>query len=214
MVGAGRERSRAPTSARGGRGSSIPPHSLRRALDLSLQSPVTVASSSAGRGRGGKKKEKAARGGRGVERGRKAATPSSPPPPAESPDHRAASSKIEPSEVDPSRTPLHEPPADEPMADTPTADEPRAAEPRAVESSPHETPELRRGHAESEPSPWEDWIESSAHGCVQGGDYSPDSYSEGELVEGRKVYQHGRTKLPPTPATADQRWLIAPNGEK
>ena len=203
MVGAGRERSGAPTSARGGRGSSIPPHSLRRALDLSLQSPATVASSSAGRGRGGKKKEKAARGGRGGGRGRKAATPSSPPPPAESPDHRAAPSEIEPSEVDPS------------MADAPTADEPRADdEPRASESSPHETPELRRGHAESEPSPWEDWTESSAHGCVQGGDYSPDSYSEGEWVEGRKVYQHGRTKLPPTPATADQRWLIAPNGEK
>ena len=177
MVGAGRERSGAPTSARGGRGSSIPPHSLRRALDLSLQSPATVASSSAGRGRVGKKKEKAARGGRGVGRGRKAATPSSPPPPAESPDHRAAPSEIEPSEVDPS------------MADTPTADEPRADdEPRAAESSPHETPELRRGHAESEPSPWEDWTESSAHGCVQGGDYSPDSYSEGEWVEGRKVY--------------------------
>ena len=52
MVGAGRERSGAPTLARGGRGSSIPPHSLRRALDLSLQSPATVASSSAGRGRG------------------------------------------------------------------------------------------------------------------------------------------------------------------
>ena len=207
MVGAGRERSGAPTSARGGRGSSIPPHSLRRALDLSLQSPATVASSSAGRGRGGKK-EKAARGGRGVGRGRKAATPSSPPPPAESPDHRAAPSEIEPSEVDPSM-------ADAPTADEPRADdEPRAAEPRAAESSPHETPELRRGHAESEPSPWEDWTESSAHGCVQGGDYSPDSYSEGEWVEGRKVYQRGHTKLPPTPATPDQRWLIAPNGEK
>ena len=202
MVGAGRERSRAPTSARGGRGSSIPPHSLRRALDLSLQSPATVASSSAGRGRGGKK-EKAARGGCGIGRGRKAATPSSPPPPAESPDHRAAPSEIEPSEVDPS------------MADAPTADDkPRAAEPRAAESSPHETPELRQGHAESEPSPWEDWTESSAHGCVQGGDYSPDSYSGGEWVEGCKVYQRGRTKLPPTPATPDQRWLIMPKGLK
>ena len=140
--------------------------------------------------------------------------------PAESPDHRAAPSEIEPSEVDPSRTPLHEPPADEPMSDAPRADEPRAddepraAGPRAAESSPHETPELRWGHVESEPSPWEDWTESSAHGCVQGGDYSPDSYSEGEWVEGRKVYQRGRTKLPPTPATPDQRWLIAPNGEK
>ena len=198
MVGAGRERSGVPTSARGGRGSSIPPHSLRRALDLSLQSPATVASSTAGRGRGGKK-EKAARGGRGNRRGRKAATPSSPPPPAESPAHRAAPSEIEPSEVDPSM-------ADAPTADEPRADdEPRAAEPQAAESSPHETPELSQGHAESE---------SSAHGCVQGGDYSPDSYSEGEWVEGRKVYQRGHTKLPPTPATPDQRWLIAPNGEK
>ena len=205
MVGAGRERSEAPTSARGGKGSSIPPHSLRRALDLSLHSPATVASSSAGRGRGGKKKEKAARGGRGGGRGRKAATPSSPPPPAESPDHRTAPSEIEPFEVDPSRTPLHEPRAAEPRA---------VDEPRATESSPHETTELRRGHAESDPSPWEDWTESSAHGRVQGADYSSDSYSEGEWVEGRKVYQRGGTKLPPTPATPDQRWLIAPNGEK
>jgi hypothetical protein len=55
MVGAGRERSEAPTSARGGRGSSIPPHSLRRALDLSMQTPPAVASSSAGRGRGGRR---------------------------------------------------------------------------------------------------------------------------------------------------------------
>ena len=113
------------------------------------------------------------------------------------------------------------------MADAPTTDEPRAAEPQAAESSPHDTPELRWGHAESEPraaesSPHETpelsqghaESESSAHGCVQGGDNSPDSYSEGEWVEGRKVYQHGRTKLPPTPATPDQRWLIAPNGEK
>ena len=195
MVGAGRERSEPPSSARGGRGAVIPPQHLRRALVDSMHTPAG-ASSSARRGLG-KTKRGTSRGGRGGGRGRKAATPSSPPPPAESPDHRAAPSEIEPSEVDPS------------MADAPTADEPRAAE-----SSPHETPELRRGHAESEPSPWEDWTESSAHGCVQGGDYSPDSYSEGEWVEGRKVYQRGRTKLPPTPATPDQRWLIAPNGEK
>ena len=55
MVGAGRERSEAPTSARGGRGSSIPPHILRRALYLSMQTPSAVASSSAGRGRGGRR---------------------------------------------------------------------------------------------------------------------------------------------------------------
>jgi len=58
MVGAGRERSEAPTSARGGKGISIPPHSLRRALDLSLHSPATVASSSAGRGRGARRRRR------------------------------------------------------------------------------------------------------------------------------------------------------------
>jgi hypothetical protein len=58
MVGAGRERSEAPTSARGGRGSSIPPQSLRRALDLSMQTPPAVASSSAGRGRGGRRRRR------------------------------------------------------------------------------------------------------------------------------------------------------------
>jgi hypothetical protein len=55
MVGAGRERSEAPSSARGGRGSSIPPQSLRRVLDLSMQTPPAVASSSTGRGRGGRR---------------------------------------------------------------------------------------------------------------------------------------------------------------
>ena len=44
--------------------------------------------------------------------------------------------------------------------------------------------------------------------------FSDDSYSEGELVEGGNIYQHGGTKLPPVPATREQRWLTAPNGEK
>ena len=44
---------------------------------------------------------------------------------------------------------------------------------------------------------------------------SEDSYSESKRVEeGKKVYQHGGTKLPSVPATRDQRWLIQPNGEK
>ena len=44
---------------------------------------------------------------------------------------------------------------------------------------------------------------------------SDDSYSDGGLVEeGKKVYQRGGTKLPPVWATREQRWLIAPNGEK
>ena len=77
MVGAGRERSEPPSSARAGRGAIIPPQHLRRALVDSMQTPAG-ASSSAGRGRG-KTKRGAARGGRGGGRGRKAVVPSSPP---------------------------------------------------------------------------------------------------------------------------------------
>ena len=56
-----------------------------------------------------------------------------------------------------------------------------------------------------------------ASGHADGGEdnFSEDSYSEGELVEGgKKVYQRGGTKLPSVPVTRDQRWLIQPNGEK
>ena len=56
-----------------------------------------------------------------------------------------------------------------------------------------------------------------ASGHADGGEdsFSEDSYSEGELVEeGKKFYQRGGTKLPPVPATRDQRWLIVPNGER
>jgi hypothetical protein len=60
-------------------------------------------------------------------------------------------------------------------------------------------------------------VTPEASGHADGGEdsFSEDSYSEGELVEeGKKVYQRGGTKLPPVPATRDQRWLIVPNGEK
>ena len=116
------------------------------------------------------------------------------------------------------------------MADAPTADEPWAAGPRAAESSPHETPELRWGHAESEPRANEPRVaepsshenrapEPSSHETPvpdSGGEdtFSDDSYSESELVEGGNVYQRGGTKLPPTPVTHDQRWLITRDGEK
>ena len=82
MVGAGRERSEAPSSARGGRGTSIPSQTLRRALYDSIGTPEGASSSAklpTGRGgRGKKRATKGTRGGRG--RGTKAATPSSPPP--------------------------------------------------------------------------------------------------------------------------------------
>ena len=168
-----------------------------------MQTPAG-ASSLAGRGRG--KTNRGARGGRGGGRVRKAAAPSSPPPPADSPDHRSAPSQVDPSDLDPSRTPVHEPRVDERRADEPRVDEHRDTEP-----SSHETPELSRDHAESQRDPWADSTESSGRAA---GGYGSDSYSEGEWVEGRKVYQRGGTKLPPIPATPDQRWLIAPQGDK
>ena len=110
MVGLGRERSEPPTSARG-RGVVIPPQNLRRALVDSMHTPPAPsagASSSAGRGGRGKKRG-GGRGGRGAGRGRKVVLPSSPPPPAESPDHRSAPSQVDPSDLDPCRSPVHEP---------------------------------------------------------------------------------------------------------
>ena len=57
--------------------------------------------------------------------------------------------------------------------------------------------------------------ETSGHADVSEDTFSDDSYSERELVEGgKKVYQHGGTKLSVVPATRDQRWLTEPNGEK
>jgi len=44
------------------------------------------------------------------------------------------------------------------------------------------------------------------------GDESTDS--EGEVVEGVTVYQHGGTRLPPVPTTREQRPVIRPHGEK
>ena len=102
MVGKGPERPEPPASATGRGGSIIPPQPLRRALLDIMQTAAAGASSSAGRGRG--RTKKAARGGCGNEIGRKAAMPSLPPPPADSPDHMTA-----PSDMDPSRTLVHEP---------------------------------------------------------------------------------------------------------
>jgi hypothetical protein len=199
MVGAGRERSEPPSSARAGRGAIIPPQRLRRALVDSMQTPAG-ASSSAERGRG--KTKRGARGGRGGGRGRKAAAPSSPPPPADSPDHRSAPSQVDPSDLDPSRTPVHEP---------------RADEPRVAEPSSQETPVPESSSQETPVPESSSHVTPEASGHADGGEdsFSEDSYSEGELVEeGKKVYQRGGTKLPPVPATRDQRWLIVPNGER
>ena len=112
--------------------------------------------------------------------------PASRPPEADSSDHRSAPSQVEPSDLDPSRTPVHEP----------RVTEPSSQETLVLEPSSHVTSETS-GHADGE----ETWYD--------------DSFSEGELVEqGKKVYQHGGTKLLPMPATREQRWLIYPDGER
>ena len=107
MVGAGRERAKAPSSsARGGR-SSIPHALLRRALLDSMATPPGPSSSTVVPSRGrGRKRGGGARGrGRG---GRVTATmPSSPPPPAVSPEHVTA--RVDSSEDEATRTPVHEP---------------------------------------------------------------------------------------------------------
>src|SRR3954463_3921915 len=115
MVGAGRER---------GLRSSIPDAPLRRALLDSMATPPGPSSSTVLPSRGrGRKRGGGARGrGRG---GRVTATvPSSPPPPAVSPEHVTAS--VDSSEEEAARTPVHEPPFHESSA----------LEPR-VEGVPH-----------------------------------------------------------------------------
>ena len=135
MVGAGRERSEAPSSsARGGR-SSIPHAPLRRALLGSMATPPGPSSSTAvpgrGRGKGGKKRgaRDRGRGGRVTAR-----APSSPPPPAVSPEH--VTGRVDSSEEEATRTPVHEPPVN-----GPSAHEPRVDGPSGHESSAHKTPE-------------------------------------------------------------------------
>src|SRR3954463_8575594 len=109
MVGAGRERTEAPSSSAHGARSSIPHAPLCRALLDSMVTPPGPSSSTAvpSRGRGKKKRGGGARcRGRG---GRVNATePSSPPPPAVSPEHVTA--RVDSSEEEATQTLVHEPP--------------------------------------------------------------------------------------------------------
>ena len=107
MVGKGPQRPEPPASAIGRGGSIIPAQPLRKALLDRMQTAATGASSTAGRGWGGRRKlvevEVAAGDvGRLLRLTRRH-------PPADSPDHRIA-----PSEVDPSRTLVHQPPVADP----------------------------------------------------------------------------------------------------
>nr|XP_020164906.1 cell surface glycoprotein 1-like [Aegilops tauschii subsp. strangulata] len=184
MVGKGPERPEPPASATGRGGSIIPGQPLRRALLDSMQTAAAGASSSAVRGRG--RTKKAARGGRGSGRVRKAATPSSPPPSADSPDHRTA-----PSDVDPSRTPVHEPPIADPSPHQTRVADPSPHQTRVTDPSCHVSP-VPESSSQKTPVP-----ESLSHetpeasGPTNGSEdtFSDDSYSDDELVEkGKKTF--------------------------
>ena len=127
MVGAGRERAEAPSSSVRSVRSSIPHAPLRRKLLDSMATPPGPSSSTAvpSRGRGKKKRGCGARG--RVRGGRVTLmAPSSPPPPAVSPEHVTA--RVDSSKEEAARTPVHEPPvhgssAHEPRVDGPSAHE-------------------------------------------------------------------------------------------
>ena len=127
-----------------------------------------------------------------------ARAPSSPPPPAVSPEHVTA--RVDSSEEEATRTPVHEPPVHGSWAH-----EPRVDWPSAHESSAHETPEEHT-------SGWGTWPDQPEEPSGHADDGGEPTDEEGE--EGGNVYQHGATRLLSVPATREQRWLIFPNGER
>ena len=126
-----------------------------------------------------------------------ATAPSSPPPPAVSPEHVAA--RVDSSEEEATWTPVHEPSAHEPRVDAPSAHEPWVDAPSA-----HETPEEHT----SRWGTWPDEPEGPSGHADDGGE--PTDIEE----EGGTVYQRGCTRLLDMPATHEQRWLIFPDGER
>ena len=128
--------------------------------------------------------------------------PSSPPPPAVSPEHVTA--RVDSSEEEATQTPVHEP----------LVHGSSAHEPRVDGASAHETPEEHT-------SGWGTWSgqpeEPSGH-ADDGGEPSGHADDDGEPTdieeEGGNVYQRGATRLPSAPATQEHRWLIFPDGER
>ena len=153
-----------------GRGTTIPPHALRRSL---LESMSLAGNSDApvlrGRGRG----KKAGRGGRaggGRGRGRQTAAPSSPIPPADSPEHRVEASS------EAMETPVHQPP---PVVEEETTSEHVAWSPWPEVQAP-----------EGEDGGEERWGDEDT-------DEAGDEQAEGgEWTSSSIVYQRGGTRLP------------------
>ena len=116
-----------------------------------------------------------------------ARAPSSPLPPAVSPEHVTA--RVDLSEEEATRTPVHEP---------------WVHGPSGHESSAHVTPEEHT----SGWGTWPDEPEGPSGHADDGGE--PTDIEE----EGGTAYQRGCTRLPYEPATRKQRWLIFPDGER
>lgn len=226
MVGAGPERSTGSSQAPRTRGgTSLPPLSLRRALADSLSTPPVGSSSSAalptgrGAGRVGKKGKGTGRGG-GRGRSRRTVEPSSPPPPAHSPEHRT--SMVDPFAEEATGTPVQEPGVDGHSShETPVQEQPRV-EVHSAQEQPEETtvpeasPDVERPGWEPWPDRTElpDWTEGpGGSGGGDGGDELTDS--EGDVqVDGATVYKRGSTRLPVAPATREQRPVIKPEGDR
>src|SRR3954465_15402498 len=121
-------------------------------------------------------------------------SPSSPPPPAVSPEHVTA--RVDSSEEEAARTPVHEP-----SVHGSSAHEPRVDGPSAHETWAHETPEEHT-------SGWGTWSGQPEDGGEPSG--HADDGGEPTNEEGGNVYQHGATRLLSVPATREQRWLIFP----
>ncbi len=224
MVGAGPDCSTGSSQAPRTRGgTSLPPLSLCRALEDSLSTPPVGSSSSAalptwrGAGRVGKKGKGTGRGG-GRGRSRRTVEPSSPPPPAHSPEHRTT--MVDPFAEEATGTPFQEPVVDGHSShETPVQDQPRV-EVHSAHEQPEETtvpeasPDMERPGWDTWPDRTElpDWTEGpGGSGGGDGGDEFTDS--EGDVqVDGATVYKRGSTRLPVVPATREQRPVIKPEG--
>ena len=126
-----------------------------------------------------------------------ARAPSSPPPPAVSPEN--VSARVDSPEEEATRTPVHEPSTHEPRVDGPSAHEPWVDGPSA-----HETPEEHTFG-------WGTWPDES-----EGPSGHADDGREPTDIEEERgtVCQRGCTRLPDVPAAREQRWLIFPDGER
>ena len=211
MVGAGRERSEAPSSsARGGR-SSIPHAPLRRALLDSMATPPGPSSSTAvpSRGRGKKKRGGGARGrGRG---GRVTLTaPSSPPPPAVSPEHVTARWTRLRRRLHGLRSTSLRSTGLRPTSLGSTGLRPTRVGPTRPRRSTRLDGVLGRVSLRSR----------VAMPMMAGSRVATLMMAGSRLIlrrrgrRGGNVYQHGATRLPSVPATREQRWLIFPDGER